>query len=143
MTDDLTTQVIAGVIATSWEAEQRELAEQRQPAPVVSLVHRRMWRVPAWTDGVLRTIPPAKYVEVLCGIEPPAHGMINCPLPGHDDHVPSLKVYGEPERGVYCFGCGRGGDIFAFAAELWGMSWRTEFLAVRRRLAVELLRAAQ
>jgi CHC2 zinc finger len=54
----------------------------------------------------------------------------------HDDHTPSLHVYDEPERGWYCFGCGRGGSIFDLAAILWHRETRgSDFQEVRRALA--------
>src|SRR5437763_6536403 len=36
-------------------------------------------------SDVLAEIAPADYVEALCGVELPHHGMINCRLPGHED----------------------------------------------------------
>lgn len=38
-----------------------------------------------------------------------------CPLPDHNEKTPSFTVYEDPERGFYCFGCNRGGDVL----ELW------------------------
>ncbi len=92
---------------------------------------------------VLDAIAPAEYVEALTGIAVPRHGFLNCPLPDHEDQTPSFKVYDTPEDGWYCFGCGRGGDIFSFAAELWGMStYGPAFLDLRRELARALLRGS-
>lgn len=36
-----------------------------------------------------------------------------CPFPDHDDSSPSFHLY--PNNSAYCFGCNRGGDIFALA----------------------------
>ena len=36
-----------------------------------------------------------------------------CPFPDHDDSSPSFRVYGN--NSAWCFGCQRGGDIFAVA----------------------------
>jgi hypothetical protein len=44
----------------------------------------------------------------------------------HEDRTPSLHVYGDPERGWFCFGCGRGGSIYDFAALLFGRGTRGE-----------------
>lgn len=91
-------------------------------------------------DDVLDTIPPAEYVEALTGEAVPAHGSICCPLPGHDDRSPSFKVYSEPGRGWYCYGCHRGGGAIDLAAELFGVEPRGEgFHELRRRIAERLL----
>ena len=92
---------------------------------------------------VLDEISPVDYVEALTGVHVPAHGTIRCPLPDHEDRTPSCKVYKVPERGWYCYGCGRGGTIYDFGAALWGMSTRgAAFHDLRRELARALLRAA-
>lgn len=38
-----------------------------------------------------------------------------CPLPDHDEKTPSFTVYEEDERGWFCYGCSRGGDVL----DLW------------------------
>jgi len=89
---------------------------------------------------VLLEIEPVVYVEKLADVEVPRRGIISCPFPGHDDHHPSFKVYREPERGVWCFACNRGGSIYDFAAALWGYETRGKpFKELRSRLAKELL----
>ncbi len=42
-----------------------------------------------------------------------------CPLPGHEEDTPSFVVY-PGDRGWYCFGCQRGGDLFALHMYLTG-----------------------
>ena len=65
-------------------------------------------------------------------------GKIRCPL--HEDRTPSMHVYDEADRGVWCFGCEQGGDIYTFAGLLWGLERRGgDFLEIRRRLAGALL----
>jgi len=89
---------------------------------------------------VLLEIEPAVYVEKLADVEVPRRGIICCPFPGHDDFHPSFKVYREPDRGVWCFSCNRGGSIYDFAAALWGYETRGKpFKELRSRLAKELL----
>lgn len=46
-----------------------------------------------------------------------------CPLPGHEDASPSFSVYPE-EQHFYCYGCNRGGDVFAFLQLVEGVSFR-------------------
>ena len=94
-------------------------------------------------DDPLLAIEPSRYIEELAGIAVPRHRKVPCPF--HDDGTPSLHVYDDPQRGWYCFGCGRGGSIYDFAALLWltGQSsggrsgWKLrgrEFLWVHERL---------
>lgn len=40
-----------------------------------------------------------------------------CPL--HGERTPSMRLYEEPERGFYCFGCHKGGDAIKLYAELY------------------------
>jgi hypothetical protein len=75
-------------------------------------------------EDVLLTIPPSEFVEALTGETVPPHGMICCPLPGHEDRTPSCHVYVDPSRGWYCHGCHRGGTIYDLARELSGIGDR-------------------
>jgi hypothetical protein len=68
----------------------------------------------------LQRIPPALYFRELAGLEPDRGGKACCPLPDHDDPDPSCHVYEAAEQGWYCYGCGRGGDIYELAGALWG-----------------------
>ena len=43
-----------------------------------------------------------------------------CPLPGHDERTASFTVY-PGDRGWWCYGCGRGGDVVNLAALAWGI----------------------
>ena len=52
-----------------------------------------------------------------------------CPL--HGEKTPSLRLYDEPERGWYCFGCHAGGD----AVRLYQGLYHLEPLAAARALA--------
>lgn len=79
----------------------------------------------------LREIDPATWIEVLTDQTPDRAGFIHCPLPGHDDNNPSFKVFPDASKGVWCFSCQRGGDIYNFAQEYWGV----DFLEAKRRLA--------
>ena len=91
-------------------------------------------------DDPLRLVPPPVYFEWLTGLRVGRSGKLRCMF--HDDQHPSLHVYPEPERGWYCFGCGRGGSIYDLAALLWstgqsrdGKLRGRDFLMVRERLA--------
>jgi hypothetical protein len=41
-----------------------------------------------------------------------------CPLPDHEDKSPSFTVY-PSDRGWFCFGCHRGGDVVELARFAW------------------------
>jgi CHC2 zinc finger/RepB DNA-primase from phage plasmid len=85
-------------------------------------------------DDPLLAIEPARFVEELAGVAVPRNRKVRCPF--HDDRTPSLHVYDDPARGWCCFGCGRGGSIYDFAALLWGglQTRGTDFVELRRRL---------
>ena len=69
----------------------------------------------------LQRLSPALYFRELAGVERDLGGKVCCPLPDHDDPDPSCHVYEEPAQGWYCYGCGRGGDIYELAGALWGL----------------------
>ncbi len=43
-----------------------------------------------------------------------------CPLPNHDERTPSFTVY-PGDRGWWCYGCQRGGDVVDLARSAWGI----------------------
>jgi hypothetical protein len=90
---------------------------------------------PSRATDALQRIPPALYFRELVGVKPDRGGKVCCPLPDHDDPDPSCHVYGPPSKGWYCFGCGRGGDIYELAGALWGLHREgREFVELRRLL---------
>jgi DNA primase len=52
----------------------------------------------------------------------------HCPLPGHEDKVPSFVVYPETNS-WFCFGCLHGGDVVELARLAWGYSEREAHVA--------------
>ena len=46
-----------------------------------------------------------------------------CPLPGHVEKTPSFNV-NKAMQMYYCFGCQKGGDVFTFAQEVMGHSFK-------------------
>jgi hypothetical protein len=100
------------------------------PAPATT---PRLVRPPRATFDPLLAIEPARYVQLLTGLQVPASRKVSCPF--HADRTASLHVYPEPTQGWACFGCGRGGSIYDLAAELWQLHPRgAEFLQLRNRL---------
>jgi DNA primase len=59
----------------------------------------------------IELIPKGKYLWCLC------------PLPGHIENTPSLKI--DPERQTFhCFGCNAGGDVISFIQKYKGVSFK-------------------
>ena len=117
--------------------EQRSVAvaelERRLPALATDPVVRRCCSPRAAGGDRLLAITPRVYVERLTGVPVGRDGKVRCPF--HEDRTPSLHVYEDPQRGWYCFGCGRGGSIYDFAAALLGSGTRgQDFIELRREL---------
>lgn len=92
---------------------------------------------PARSPDPLQRIAPAAYFAELASLEPGRDGKVCCPLPTHADPGPSCHIYESPAEGWYCFGCGRGGDIYELAGELWHLRREgREFLELRAMLAL-------
>ena len=89
------------------------------------------------TDRV-RSVNTAQYVEILTGQVPNIDNKIRCPFHGEgQERTPSLHCFGD---GCWqCFGCGKGGTIFDFAAELFNHGTKgRDFLKLRDELARKL-----
>ena len=61
-----------------------------------------------------------KKVAEFYGFNPNRAGYICCPFHGED--TPSLKIYSD-NRGWYCFGCNRGGDVIDFVRSLYNLDF--------------------
>lgn len=91
-------------------------------------------------DDALKEIDAAEYVDALTGRSVERNGFVRCPFhKGGEERTPSLKLYGTTWA---CFGgCeplpGKrtlGGDIYVFAALLWGLDWRRDKPALNEAL---------
>ena len=86
----------------------------------------------------LLLVPPAVYVQRLTGQHVGRSRKVHCPF--HEDRTPSLHAYEDPDRGWYCFGCGRGGTIYDLAALVWQRDTRgSNFPALRRELEASMV----
>lgn len=66
----------------------------------------------------VRRLVTAREVAEFYGFSPNRSGFICCPF--HQEKTPSLKLF--PDGGWKCFGCGKGGSVIDFAAELFDLS---------------------
>jgi hypothetical protein len=97
---------------------------------------------PPRARGAMDELAPREWFAALEPDRPiNEYGYARCPL--HDDHVPSLKLYDEPQDGWYCWACARGGDLIEYAA--WRRHGRatrdldpSEFRELVARLPLEL-----
>lgn len=91
-------------------------------------------------DDPFYGIPAEDYIHALTGLEA-TRGFFCCPFHGDGrERTPSLHV-----TGIFwhCQGCKRGGSIYDFGAELWGITPRREgFSELRQRLGTVILGAA-
>lgn len=55
------------------------------------------------------------------GIEINKKGFANCPF--HNEKTASFKIY-EGERGFYCFGCGKSGDVIDFVMTFFSLTFQ-------------------
>ena len=123
---DANERISVGEIERSLSTESQEL--------VASTGLRRRSIV---TGDPLAAIPPRVYFHRLTGQAVGRSGKTRCPF--HEDRTPSLHVYEDPDRGWYCFGCGRGGSIYDLASLLWNRGTRGhEFIALRRALEAQM-----
>lgn len=67
-----------------------------------------------------KRIAPGEYFRALAHIEVPAHGLVSCPNPSHEDRTPSCSVGEDASKGWCCHGCGAGGSIYDLASVLLG-----------------------
>lgn len=56
------------------------------------------------------------------GVHVERSGFACCPI--HGEKTASLKVYSDPKRGWYCFGCGRGGTVIDLGMALWDTDFK-------------------
>lgn len=80
----------------------------------------------------IKRTSPTVYVQTIARLElDPGHRAC-CPLPDHEDHSRDFRI---SERGWYCHGCNRGGDIYEFAGLMWSLPPRGKgFKEIQERL---------
>jgi len=132
-------QAHANGIAADWHARQTWLqaraAERKQARPTIPAPASRA------SDALHQALLEVKcddWLPALTGVEIPRSRMVRCPFHGGgQERTPSCRFY---DTSFYCFGCGRGGDIYCFAGELWGIPTRSRtFPELRERLVDQLL----
>jgi hypothetical protein len=94
---------------TRWDGSWQSRANRRKATPLQPTFQTQKER--------LLEVPAREYVELLLACDVGRSGKICCPL--HEERTPSFAVRGLRWR---CFGCGRNGDIYYLAGQLWGFS---------------------
>ena len=74
------------------------------------------------TDEIKQSVSMLEVAERY-GYHPNRAGFISCIF--HKEKTASMKVY---KDSVYCFGCGRSGDIFTFVQQMEGCSFKDAYL---------------
>ena len=69
------------------------------------------------------------------GINKTRNGFISCPF--HAEKTPSCKVY-DGERGFYCFGCGKSGDVVDFVAAYFSLDMNQSAVKLNRDFSLGL-----
>lgn len=115
-----------------------DLPDPEPPRATVSEIRPRE----VTSDDPLHEIPASEYVSVLTGRAIGVDGKVRCPFhKGGQERTPSLHAYGDPQQGWFCWGCDAGGDLYNFAARLYGLDSHRDFPEIRRRLLADLSRA--
>lgn len=84
-------------------------------------------------DAIL-SVPARSWFERLTGRDV-YHNMATCPFhSGGQERTPSFHVAGPQDTLWHCFGCDEGGDVFTFAAKLWGLDVERDFPAIKTKL---------
>jgi hypothetical protein len=132
------------VAITRWETHNNvaagalvgHLEDPAPPQPLTAVATRvRNVGLPQDADTeALRAVPAREYIPILSGREV-LRGFAQCPWhKGGQERTPSLSVGGPREELFLCFGCDKGGDVFTFAARMWGLDERRDFVALKQRL---------
>lgn len=74
------------------------------------------------TAEIIRSMVTSRQLLEHAGVRVNRGGFARCPL--HGEKTASLKVYADPRRGWYCFGCGLGGSVIDLAMALWETDFR-------------------
>ena len=69
------------------------------------------------------------------GIRVSRTGFISCPF--HSEKTPSLKIY-EGNKGFYCFGCGKSGNIIAFVMSYFSIDFKTALMKLNYDFSLNL-----
>ena len=71
-------------------------------------------------------------------LRPAGGGSLKGLCPFHDEKSPSFNV--RPDRGWHCFGCGEGGDVFAFLMKIDGLGFSEAVERLADKVGVTLRR---
>jgi len=112
----------------------------RWPRAWGGLLFRAIWLYAKVMSGTTDEIKARLNVVELIGSyvrleKSGAHWKACCPF--HQERTPSFMV-NEEKAMWHCFGCGKGGDVFAFVMEMEGLEFREALKMLAERAGVEL-----
>lgn len=87
-------------------------------------------------DEIIKATLSMRDVVEMYGFEVNRGGFINCPF--HTEKTASLKVYSEPGRGFYCYGCGAGGSVIDFVMLLFEIPFRAALVRLNADFQLRL-----
>lgn len=88
-------------------------------------------------DEIRQKLDIADVLGEYLQLKPAGSGSFKAPCPFHAEKTPSFHI--SRERQIWhCFGCDKGGDIFAFVMEMEGMSFPEALRHLGRRAGVEV-----
>lgn len=129
----------ANLLPSSLVADLPDPSPPKAFPPLPSAMARRQQFGPDAEKDALLAVPARRYIEALSG-RGVVRGMVQCPFHrGGQERSPSLHVGGNDECLWFCFGCEEGGDIFTFAAKLWGLDDRRDFPEIKTKLGAVAL----
>ena len=70
------------------------------------------------------------------GMESNRAGFISCPFHS-SDNTPSLKIYNEPGKGFYCYGCNTGGDVIKFVQLLFNLTFPQALIRIKSDFGIQ------
>lgn len=90
-------------------------------------------------DYIKKAITTRAFAQHL-GLHVDRNGGMLCPF--HGDKNKSLRVYADPTRGWYCFGCNRGGSVIDFAMEYYGVPYKESLQMLAAEFGLDINQCA-
>lgn len=87
-------------------------------------------------DEIIKSTLSMRDVVEMYGFDVNRGGFIICPF--HTEKTASLKIYSEPGKGFYCYGCGIGGSVIDFVMLLFNIPFRAALVRLNADFQLRL-----